>query len=84
MRSKAMGFSIFTLFLFTLTSVYAPFCAGEVLFEDDFEKKAIDKGKWVPTGTWSVDGGNLSLTVEKSGLLSKMTLLTLSSMLTFT
>ena len=53
MKPKETGYSIFTLFLLILISAYAPFCVGEVLFEDDFNKKAIDKGKWDPTGTWS-------------------------------
>ena len=45
MKSGEMRFSIFTFFLFILISVYAPLCVGEVLFEDDFEKKEIDSGE---------------------------------------
>ena len=71
MRSKAMRFGIFTLFLFIFTSVAAPFCVGEVLFEDDFEKKEIDKGKWVPTGTWSLDDGELVVNGGEVGITLK-------------
>ena len=78
MNSREMRFSIFTFFSFILISVYAPPCIGDVLVEDDFEANKIDKGKWMPTGTWSVDDGALTLTAEKWGLLSRITLLTLS------
>ena len=67
MKSRGIRFSIFSFFLL----IYAPFCVGEVLFEDDFEKKAIDKGKWVPTGTWSVDGGELVVNGGEVGITLK-------------
>ena len=60
MKSRGIRFSIFLFFLF----IYGPFCVGEALFEDDFEKKAIDKGKWVPTGTWSVVGHSFAVDPE--------------------
>ena len=66
-----MRFSIFTFFLFTLISIYAPFCVSEVLFEDDFNKKDIDKGKWIPAASWSIDdealvvnGGEVGISVK--------------------
>ena len=68
MKSGEMRFSIFTFFLFILISVYAPLCVGEVLFEDDFEKKEIDKGKWVPTGAWGLDGGTLEVNGGEVGI----------------
>ena len=71
MRSEAVRSSIFTLFLFTLISAYVPFCVGEVLFEDDFDKKAIDKGKWAPTGTWSADGEALTVNGGEVGITLK-------------
>ena len=44
-----------------------------MLVEDDFEANKIDKGKWMPTGTWSVDdgaldvnGGEVGITVENN------------------
>ena len=46
MKSRGIRFSIFSFFLL----IYMPLCVGEVLFEDDFNKKAIDKGKWTPMG----------------------------------
>ena len=71
MKSREMRFCVSTFFLFILTSVYAPLCVGEVLFEDDFNKKDIDKGKWIPAGTWSLDdealdvnGGEVGITVR--------------------
>ncbi len=71
MRAKAMGFSIFTFFSFILISVYAPLCVGEVLFEDDFDKKEIDKSKWAPTGGWSLDGGKLDVHGGEVGMSVK-------------
>ena len=71
MKSREMRFSIFTVFLFILISVYAPLCLGEVLFEDDFNKKAIDKGKWTPTGTWSADGEALTVNGGEVGITVK-------------
>ena len=85
MTSRELRFSVFTLFLLILISTDAPFCIGEVLFEDDFEKNAIDKGKWVPTGTWSVDNGELVVNGGEVGItVAKITSLTLSFMLIFT
>ena len=54
MKSGRMKFNIFTLFLFILTLISTPLCIGKVIFEDDFEKNVIDKGKWTPTevGLW--------------------------------
>ena len=40
MKSRALRFSVFTFFLCMLISVYTVLCVGEVLFEDDFDKKA--------------------------------------------
>ena len=71
MKSREMRFSIFTFFLFILIAVYAPLCVGEVLFEDDFNKKAIDKGKWTPTGTWSADGEALTVNGGEVGVTVK-------------
>ena len=39
MTSRELRFSVFTLFLLIFISADVPFCVGEVLFEDDFEKK---------------------------------------------
>ncbi len=61
MRSAAVRLSTFTLFLFILTSVYAPLCVSEVLFEDDFDKAEIDKSKWTPSAGWDLDGGELEV-----------------------
>ena len=66
-----MRYSIFTLFLLILTAVSAPLCVGEVLFEDDFDKNAIDKGKWNPTGTWSADGKTLTVNGGEVGTTLK-------------
>ena len=71
MRSGEVRFSVFTLCWFILISVYAPLCVGEVLFEDDFDKKAIDKGKWTPTGTWSADGEALTVNGGEVGITVK-------------
>ena len=68
---RGLRFSVFILFLLGLISANAPFCVGEVLFEDDFEKNAIDKGKWVPTGTWSVDNGELVVNGGEVGITLK-------------
>ena len=68
MKSREMRFSVFTFFLFILISAYAPLCVGEVLFEDDFNKKAIDKGKWVPTGSWTLDGEALDVNGGEVGI----------------
>jgi len=66
-----MKFSVFTLFSFILISAYTSLCVGEVLFEDDFNKKAIDKGKWAPTGTWSADGKALTVNGGEVGITVK-------------
>ena len=66
-----MRFSVFTLFSFILISTYTSPCVGEVLFEDDFNKKAIDKGKWNPTGTWSADGETLTVNGGEVGITLK-------------
>ncbi len=71
MKSSEMRFSVFTLFSFLLISVYAPFCVGKVLFEDDFNEKAIDQGKWTPTGTWSADGEALTVNGGEVGITVK-------------
>ena len=71
MKPREMRLSIFTLFLFILISAYVPFCVGEVLFEDDFNRKAIDKGKWNPTGTWSADGEALTVNGGEVGITLK-------------
>ena len=67
-KSREMRFNLFTFFLFILISAYAPLCIGEVLFEDDFNKKAIDKGKWTPAGTWSADGEALTVNGGEVGI----------------
>ena len=66
-----MRFSVFTFFSLILISAYTPLCVGEVLFEDDFEKNVIDKGKWVPTGTWSADGETLTVNGGEVGITLK-------------
>ena len=71
MKSRELRFSVFTLLSFILISAYTPFCVGEVLFEDDFNKKAIDKGKWTPTGTWSADGKELTVNGGEVGITVK-------------
>jgi hypothetical protein len=70
-NSRATKFSIFTLFLFILISAHTHLCVGEVLFEDDFNKKDIDKSKWMPAATWSIDdealvvnGGEVAISVK--------------------
>ena len=71
MKSGGLKFSTFTFLLLTLVFLYTPFCVGEVLFEDDFNKKAIDKGKWDPTGTWSADGEALTVNGGEVGITLK-------------
>ncbi|MDE0682475.1 MAG: hypothetical protein OXI63_06125 [Candidatus Poribacteria bacterium] len=71
MKSRGLKFGVFTLFLLILISADAPFCISEVLFEDDFEKNAIDKGKWAPTGTWSADGKELTVNGGEVGITLK-------------
>jgi len=71
MKSEKMKFNIFTLFLFILTLIYTPLCIGKVIFEDDFEKNVIDKGKWTPTGSWSLEDGVLVVNGGEVGLTVK-------------
>ena len=71
MKLRELRFSLFTLFLLILISADAPLCVGEVLFEDDFNKKPIDKGKWAPTGTWSADGETLTVNGGEVGITVK-------------
>ncbi len=71
MKSREMRFSVFTLFSFIFISVYAPLCVGEVLFEDDFGKNNIDNDKWIPTGSWSLDGGILDVNGGEVGITVK-------------
>ena len=71
MKPRALRFSVFTLFLFMLILGYTALCGGEVLFEDDFNQQAIDKGKWSPTGTWSADGKTLTVNGGEVGITVK-------------
>ena len=71
MKSREMRFTVFTLFSFILISIYTPICIGKVLFEDDFNKNAIDKGKWDPTDGWSLDGGALDVNGGEVGISVK-------------
>ncbi len=71
MRLEEVRFSSFTLFSFILILIYAPLSVGEVLFEDDFEKGDIDKGKWAPTGGWNLDGGTLEVNGGEVGMSVK-------------
>ena len=57
MDSKGRKSSIFTLLSFALISICAAVCFGEVLFEDDFEKNAIDEDKWVLEVGWKIVQG---------------------------
>lgn len=70
-KSRAMRFNIFIFFLFILISVHAPICISEVLFEDDFNKKDVDKGKWMPAATWSVDDESLVVNGGEVGISVK-------------
>ena len=68
MKSREMRFSIFTFFSFVLISVYATLCVGDVLFEEDFEGGDIDRDKWIPAPTWSVDDGALDANDGEVGI----------------
>ena len=78
MNSREMRFSIFTFFSFILISVYAPPCIGDVLVEDDFYANKIDKGKWMPTGSWSLDSGALDVNGGEVGITVMNNFTTLS------
>lgn len=71
MKSEKTKVRIFTLCLFILTLIHEPFCIGKVIFEDDFEKNVIDKGKWIPTGSWSLEDGVLVVKGGEVGLSVK-------------
>jgi len=71
MKSRKMRLSIFTFFSFILVSVYATFCVGEVMFEENFAGGKIDQKKWNPAPTWIVkkgvldaNGGEIGITVK--------------------
>ena len=68
MNAKEIRFSIFTFFLFILISVSSTLCVGDVLFEEDFEGGVIDESKWIPTATWSLDGGVLDVNGGEVGI----------------
>ena len=70
-KLKELRLGISTLFFFILISVYAPLCVSEVLFEDDFDRKDIDKGKWAPAGGWSLDGETLEVNGGEVGISVK-------------
>lgn len=71
MKSEKIRFKIFIFFLFILISTYTPLCIGKVIFEDDFEKNVIDKGKWTPTGSWELEDGVLVVNGGEVGLTVK-------------
>lgn len=70
MKSKRKTFSIFTFFSFVFIFVYASFCVGGVLFEEDFEGK-IDKDKWDFPAAWKIDKGVLDANAGEVGITVK-------------
>jgi len=57
MKSKTIIFGIVALLALTSTH----WVNGDFLFEDDFEEKDIDMGKWKPSKTWSIKNGVLDI-----------------------